>query len=83
MKRMMGKLSTVLFLLGLAAYITMLFGNDSFLLTGVILSMIGFLFALFARKSWYRRVGLFGNGLIIFTVIIMPVVITTFFWNQP
>jgi hypothetical protein len=58
-------------------------GKDDFLLAGVILSAIGFILALFAEKGVYKKVGLIGNGIIIFIAVIIPFIVTTFFWNEP
>ncbi|WP_029333526.1 hypothetical protein [Exiguobacterium oxidotolerans] len=83
MKRILGTLSTVLFFVGLVFYIIMLFGNDNLLLSNVILSAIGFVLALFAEKGVYKKIGLIGNGLILLIAIIIPFIVTTFFWNTP
>lgn len=83
MKKVNGILSTILFFVGLACYIAMFFGNDSFLLSGVIASVIGFILALFAENGAYKRIGLFGNAIIVIGAVIFPFIVTTFFWNEP
>lgn len=83
MKKHLSKISFILFFVGVVAYAAMLLGNDHFLFVGVIISLIGFVAALFAEKGLYKRVGLIGNGGILFITIIIPVVVTTFFWNTP
>lgn len=83
MKKILSIVSTVLFFIGLMSYILILFGNDNFLLVGVIASTIGFILALFAEKGVYKKVGLIGNGIIIFIAVIIPFIVTTFFWNEP
>ncbi|MGP4070330.1 hypothetical protein [Halobacillus sp. B29] len=83
MRRKLGIISTVLFLVSLVAYITMLSGNDAFLFAGVFISLLGVVFAMFSNKGPYRNIGLIGNGLIILVVIIIPFIVTTFFWNTP
>ncbi|GGB55707.1 hypothetical protein F3157_08325 [Virgibacillus dakarensis] len=83
MKKIVGTLSTVFFLFGLAAYILALLGNDSFWFGGVVVSAIGFLLAFFAEKGVVRKTGLIGNGAIVFITIIIPFIVTTFFWNEP
>jgi hypothetical protein len=83
MKGKLGVFSTILFFIGLGSYIAVLFGKDDFLLAGVILSAIGFILALFAEKGVYKKVGLIGNGIIIFIAVIIPLIVTTFFWNEP
>jgi hypothetical protein len=83
MKSKLGIFSTLLFFIGLISYIAVLFGNDSFLFIGVILSALGFVLALFAEKGMYKKVGLVGNGIIIIISIVIPFIVTTFFWNTP
>ncbi|WP_085994590.1 hypothetical protein [Oceanobacillus senegalensis] len=83
MKSKLGGFSTILFFVGLVSYIAVLFGNDNFLLFGVILSAIGFVSALFAEKEVYKKIGLVGNGIILFISIVIPFIVTTFFWNKP
>ncbi|MFG6147627.1 hypothetical protein [Halobacillus sp. B23F22_1] len=83
MRRNPGIISSVLFLISLVAYTSMLFGNEIFLFTGVIVSIIGKVFALFSKKGIYRKIGLIGNGLIVLVLIIVPLIVTTFFWNTP
>ncbi|MFC4025523.1 hypothetical protein ACFOUV_17215 [Oceanobacillus longus] len=83
MNSKIGVLSTVLFFVGLVSYIFVLFGNDSFLIVGVIVSVIGFILALLAEKGMYKKIGLLGNGIILFITIVFPFIVTTFFWNQP
>ena len=83
MKKMVGIISTILFFIGLASYIAMLFGNDNFLLGGVIVSAVGFILAFFAEKGVYKRIGLFGNAIILIVAVIFPFIVTTFFWNEP
>ncbi|UOR12812.1 hypothetical protein [Halobacillus amylolyticus] len=83
MKRIFSIFSSVLFFIGLAFYIAVLFGYDTFLLGGVIVSVIGFILALFGEKDIYKKIGLIGNGLIIFVTVLIPFIVTTFFWNEP
>ncbi|MDC3414747.1 hypothetical protein [Terrihalobacillus insolitus] len=83
MKSKLGLPSTILFVFGLVYYIAVLFGNDHFLLAGVILSTLGFILALFAEKGIYKKIGLVGNGIILFITIVIPFIVTTFFWNEP
>ncbi|KIL51513.1 hypothetical protein KP77_10250 [Jeotgalibacillus alimentarius] len=83
MKSKLGVFSTILFLIALVSYIAVLFGNDSFLLVGVILSVLGFILGLFSEKGVYRKIGLIGNGIILFVTIVIPFIVTTFFWNRP
>ncbi|MCP3033142.1 hypothetical protein LF817_17595 [Halobacillus sp. A1] len=83
MRRKLGIVSTVLFLVSLASYITMLSGNDTFLFAGVVISLIGLGFAIFSEKGIYRKIGFIGNGLIILVAIIIPFIVTISFWNTP
>ncbi|TMU87269.1 hypothetical protein FGG79_03835 [Bacillus sp. BHET2] len=83
MRKKLSVISFLLFLIGAAAFIAMLLGYDRFLFAGVIISVAGFVTALFSEKGLYKRVGLFGNGGIVFVAIIVPLVVTTFFWNTP
>jgi hypothetical protein len=72
MKSKLGIFSTLLFFIGLISYIAVLFGNDSFLFIGVILSALGFVLALFAAKGMYKKVGLVGNGILLIISIVIP-----------
>ncbi|WP_051428408.1 hypothetical protein [Bacillus sp. J33] len=83
LKSKLGVLSAILFFIGLVSYIPVLFGNDHFLLGGLIISVIGFLFALIAEKGAFKKAGLIGNCMIIFIAAIIPFIVTTFFWNEP
>ncbi|MEH7356194.1 hypothetical protein V7150_22005 [Neobacillus drentensis] len=83
MKKVLGIISTILFFIGLASYIAMFFGNDNFLLGGVIVSAIGLILAFFAGKGVYKRIGLIGNAIFIIVAFIFPLIVTTFFWNKP
>lgn len=83
MKKLSGVISTILFFIGFVFYIAMFFGNDNFLLSGVIVSAIGVIFSFFSDKGIYKRIGLFGNGMIIIAAVVFPFLVTTFFWNKP
>lgn len=85
MKSKLGLLSTGLFVLGLICYVVFAFltGDNAFLFISIASSFIGFALALFAVKDLFKRVGLIGNGVVIFIAIILPFIITTFFWNTP
>ncbi|WP_230980710.1 hypothetical protein [Rossellomorea arthrocnemi] len=75
--------SFLFFLISLIIYILSFLGYDTFLLPAVIISVIGFITALFGEKSIYRKIGLFGNGVILVVVLLIPFIVTTFFWNSP
>ncbi|TMN22164.1 hypothetical protein [Lentibacillus cibarius] len=84
MKSKLGGFSTILFLIGLVSYIAIFLGNDNFLLVGgVIISAIGFILALFAEKGVYKKIGLIGNGIILFIAFVIPFIVTNFLWNRP
>ncbi|TRM10871.1 hypothetical protein FH966_03570 [Lentibacillus cibarius] len=84
MKSKLGGFSTILFLIGLVSYIVVFLGNDNFLLVGgVIISAIGFILALFAEQGVYKKIGLIGNGIIIFIAFVIPFIVTNFLWNRP
>lgn len=84
MKKFFGIISTILFIVGLASYVSMYFGSyDSVILAGMIASVIGLILAFFADKGIYRRIGLFGNAIVLSISLILPFIVTTFFWNQP
>lgn len=83
MRRKSGVISTGLFLVSLAAYITMLGGHDAFLFAGVVFAGLGLVSAMFSEKGMYRKVGFIGNGLMILVTIIIPFIVTAFFWNTP
>ncbi|MCC5800844.1 hypothetical protein H7H33_03385 [Rossellomorea vietnamensis] len=73
----------MLFLIGLVFYFLTLLGKDTFLLPAVIIAVIGFVAGLFGEKTLQRKIGLFGNGLILVVGLLLPFVVTTFFWNKP
>jgi uncharacterized protein YqgC (DUF456 family) len=75
--------SFLFFLISLIIYILSFLGYDTFLLPAVIIAVIGFITALFGEKSVYRKIGLFGNGVILVVVLLIPFIVTTFFWNSP
>ncbi|PFA63354.1 hypothetical protein CN378_18600 [Bacillus sp. AFS015802] len=75
--------SFIFFLIGLGLYSFSLLGKDTFLLPSVIIAAIGFVAALFGEKVIYRKLGLFGNGLILVVGLLIPFIVTTFFWNKP
>ncbi|MEN1970052.1 hypothetical protein WMZ97_18510 [Lentibacillus sp. N15] len=83
MRSKLGGFSTILFFVGLVSYGVVLLVNDSFLLGAVIVSAIGFILALFAEKGVYKKIGLFGNGIILVITIVIPFIVITFFWNEP
>ena len=83
MKRTFSIISFILFLVALAAYTAVFLGYDTFLLPGVIVSVVGIIVALFSEKGVYKRIGLIGNSLIVFSAVIIPMIVTTFFWNTP
>ncbi|MEI2664182.1 hypothetical protein [Rossellomorea sp. LJF3] len=83
MKKVFSLGSFIIFLVGLVFYFLALLGKDTFLLPAVITAVIGFLAALFGEKTAYRKIGLFGNGLILVVGLLLPFVVTTFFWNKP
>ncbi|WP_273854067.1 hypothetical protein [Guptibacillus spartinae] len=83
MRRKLSAISSILFIISVVAYLTMLFGNDSLLFVGVLISVVGLVIALFSESGIYKKIGLIGNGFIIFITIIIPTIVTTFFWNTP
>ncbi|WP_229593078.1 hypothetical protein [Rossellomorea vietnamensis] len=83
MKKSLGTGSFILFLIGLVFYFLTLLGKDTFLLPAVIIAVIGFVAGLFGEKTLQRKIGLFGNGLILVVGLLLPFVVTTFFWNKP
>lgn len=84
MKNIFGIISTILFIVGLVCYVSMFFGSyDSVILAGIIASVIGFILAFFAKKDVFKQIGLFGNAIVLIISIILPFIVTTFFWNQP
>jgi uncharacterized membrane protein len=83
MKKKLSLLSFGLFLIGALFYVMMLFGRDEFLLAGVICSAAGLIIALFSERGPYKKIAIAGNGVIVCIALIMPMVVTTFFWNTP
>jgi hypothetical protein len=83
MKKKMSVISFTLFLIATASYLAVLTGIDEFLLAAVICSVAGLVLALFADSGKYKKISIFGNGVIIFISVFIPFVVTTFFWNTP
>ncbi|MCA0149547.1 MULTISPECIES: hypothetical protein [Rossellomorea] len=83
MKKSLGTGSFILFLIGLVFYFLTLLGKDTFLLPAVIIAVIGFVAGLFGEKTIQRKIGIYGNGLILVVGLFLPIVVTTFFWNKP
>lgn len=83
MKSKLGGLSTILFFVGIMLYGLVLLGFDKFLIGAVIVSAVGIIMASFAEKGVYKKVGGFGNGIILVITIVIPFIVTTFFWNEP
>ncbi|MCA1060446.1 hypothetical protein LCL96_16025 [Rossellomorea aquimaris] len=75
--------SLIIFIIGLVFYFLTLSGKDTFLLPAVITAVVGFLSGLFGEKTIPRKIGLFGNGLLLVVGLLLPFVVTTFFWNKP
>ncbi|CAN7520673.1 hypothetical protein [Rossellomorea sp. LjRoot5] len=83
MKKSLGTGSFILFLIGLVFYFLALLGKDTLLLPAVITAVVGFVAGLFGEKTIQRKIGLYGNGLILVVGLLLPFVVTTFFWNKP
>ncbi|MDX8361517.1 hypothetical protein [Cytobacillus sp. IB215316] len=84
MKKKLSVLSAILFIIGLITFVLMLIGIDDYLYNfGIFVSVIGLFLAMFAEKGLYRKIGLVGNGVIVLFIIIIPLIVTTFFWNTP
>ncbi|MFS1516292.1 hypothetical protein V1503_07260 [Bacillus sp. SCS-151] len=84
MKKKLSVLSTISFIIGLITFVLMLIGIDDYLYNfGIFISVIGLFLAMFAEKGLYRKIGLIGNGFIVLFIIIIPLIVTTFFWNTP
>ncbi|KPL60260.1 hypothetical protein [Rossellomorea vietnamensis] len=83
MKKVFSTGSFIIFLIGLVFYFLALLGKDTFLLPAVITAVVGFVAGLFGEKTILRKIGLYGNGLILVVGLLLPFVVTTFFWNKP
>lgn len=83
MKKYSGLISVCLFVLSLIGFIIMLLGNDKLLFTCVILSILSFLLAIYAEKSIYQKIGLIGSCALLVVILLIPFIVTTFFWNEP
>ncbi|WJE15070.1 hypothetical protein QRD89_15295 [Halobacillus sp. ACCC02827] len=83
MKRTMSRISICLFALSLILYIVMLLGNDAYLLISVVLAVFGLIAGAFSEKGLYKRIGLIGNGALVVVTLVIPITVTTFFWNTP
>ncbi|MGG4169385.1 hypothetical protein ABEW00_18235 [Rossellomorea vietnamensis] len=83
MKKVFSMASFIIFLVGLVFYLLALLGKDTFLLPAVITAVVGFLAGLFGEKTIQRKIGLIGNALILVVGLLLPFVVTTFFWNKP
>ncbi|WP_352222839.1 hypothetical protein [Bacillus sp. SM2101] len=77
-------LSAISFIIGLITFVLMLIGIDDYLYNfGIFVSVIGLFLAMFAEKGLSRKIGLVGNSVIVLFIIIIPLIVTTFFWNTP
>ncbi|MFI8684855.1 hypothetical protein [Rossellomorea sp. NPDC077527] len=83
MKKVFSIASFFIFIIGLVFYVLALLGKDTFLLPSVITALVGFLAGLFGEKTIHRKIGMFGNGLLLVVGLLLPFVVTTFFWNKP
>ncbi|QHE60507.1 hypothetical protein FHE72_05215 [Rossellomorea vietnamensis] len=83
MKKVFSIASFIIFLVGLVFYFLALLGKDTFLLPAVIMAVVGFVAGLFGEKTIHRKIGLYGNGLILVVGLLLPFVVATFFWNKP
>lgn len=83
MKKRLSVGSFILFIVGLVFYALALLGKDAFLLPAVIMAVVGFVAGLFGEKTIHRKIGLYGNGLLLVVGLLLPFVVTTFFWNKP
>ncbi len=81
MKMVLSRVSTYLFVVGLAAYFSFLFGIANFLLIGIIASTLGLIVAFFGERSIYKKIGIIGNALIILIGIIFSIVVVALFWK--
>nr|WP_214480631.1 hypothetical protein [Bacillus sp. SM2101] len=80
----MSVLSAISFIIGLITFVLMLIGIDDYLYNfGIFVSVIGLFLAMFAEKGLSRKIGLVGNSVIVLFIIIIPLIVTTFFWNTP
>ncbi|OEH91109.1 hypothetical protein [Bacillus solimangrovi] len=77
--------SVIIFLISVAIYAAVLFGyfKTLFVTALIIIPMIGLIIAIFSERGIYRKIGIIGNSLIVFVVLIMPIIVVTFFWNEP
>jgi hypothetical protein len=83
LKKVFSMGSFIIFLIGLVFYALALLGKDAFLLPAVIMAVVGFVAGFFGEKTTHRKIGLFGNGLLLVVGLLLPFVVTTFFWNKP
>ncbi|MDX8365347.1 hypothetical protein [Cytobacillus sp. IB215665] len=84
MKKKLSVLSAISFIIGVITFVLMLIGIDDYLYNfGIFIIVIGLFMAMFAEKGLFRKIGLVGNGFIVFFIIIIPLIVTTFFWNTP
>jgi hypothetical protein len=83
LKKVFSMGSFIIFLIGLVFYALAFLGKDAFLLPAVIMAVVGFVAGLFGEKTIQRKIGLFGNGLILAVGLLLPFLVTTFFWNKP
>ncbi|KAA0546640.1 hypothetical protein FZW96_15505 [Bacillus sp. BGMRC 2118] len=83
MKKYLGIVSFVLFLIAASSYITIFIDIDELLLSAVICSCCGLVLSLLAKKGQYKKIALLGNITIIIIALVLPFVATTLFWNTP
>jgi hypothetical protein len=83
MKKALGILSSILYGISLFSYVLFLATGSNVLIIVVGASTGGFILALFSEKGVLKKIGLIGNGLILIISVIIPLIVTTFFWNSP
>ena len=83
MKPYLNSLSFLLFLVSVVSYLIMLVGVDSFLFLSLLSAAIGLAISFFGTKKPFRIFCIASNAVMVFLVIGIPFIVTTFFWNTP
>ncbi|TCP21708.1 hypothetical protein EV207_14017 [Scopulibacillus darangshiensis] len=81
-------MSVILFCFSLIVCILFLNGIDLFpdeVVIPLIIggSIIGLILSLFGRKDAFGKIGIVSNSFFLLFIIIVPIIVRTFIWNQP
>ncbi|MBG9813854.1 hypothetical protein ACU3L3_13225 [Priestia endophytica] len=89
MKKSLGLISAISFVISLFITVVGMYITDSFFPNGVMiffcmmLPFVSFILGIAGQRGILKFIGMYGNLLILIWMVIIPFVIGYFFWNQP